>query len=92
MGKRERKKHDFLPVELDKVWLRVGRLRWRLLSDRLRRMLIEGTENVARIRNEIAKSAKVSCMPPVEVLAELWIVENGVIDGRTTPFVLKDGA
>jgi hypothetical protein len=53
---------------------------------------VKGVERVASIRAEIAKTAKVATMPPVEVVPYIWTRERVLICGRVTALRQGDGA
>src|SRR6185503_16752632 len=54
--------------------------------------LMKGVERVASIRAEIASSAKVATMPPVEVVPYIWARERVLICGRVTALRQRSGA
>jgi hypothetical protein len=78
------------PVQADNVRLRVSSLRWSLLPEHDKDLLANGTRGIARVRKEIADSAKVRSMPPVEVVGEIWLYDNKIIHGRTTPLTMDN--
>jgi hypothetical protein len=67
------------------VRLTVGPLRWSMLPNSVRRMLLDGAKNVAQVRSQICDSAPVHWMPPVEILDEIWICSKGTIHGKAAP-------
>lgn len=72
------------------VWLAGGRLP---ISDSppLERLL-KSVETVASIRSEIAGSAKVATMPPVEIVPYIWTQNKSLVCGRVTTLRRGDGA
>ena len=72
------------------VWLAGGRLP---ISDSppLERLL-KSVETVASIRDEIASTAKVATMPPVEVVPYIWTHDKALVFGRVTTLRRGDGA
>src|SRR4051794_40486495 len=72
------------------VWLAGGRLP--ISSDAQLVRLVTGVERIASIRAEIADSAKVGTMPPVEVVPYIWTRERVLICGRVTPLRQGGGA
>jgi hypothetical protein len=65
------------------VHLAVSPLRWSMLPNNVRRMLLDGAKNVAQVRSQICDSAPVHWMPPVEILDEIWICSKRTIHGKT---------
>jgi hypothetical protein len=78
------------PTRYDGVWLAGGRLP--ISADPPLARLVKGVERVASIRAEIAKTAKVATMPPVEVVPYIWTRERVLICGRVTALRQGDGA
>jgi hypothetical protein len=74
----------------DGVWLAGGRLP--ISADPPLARLVKGVERVASIRTEIAHTAKVATMPPVEVVPYIWTRERVLICGRVTALRQGDGA
>jgi hypothetical protein len=70
------------PIRSDGVWLAGGRLP--ISAEPPLGKLMQGVERVASIRAEIAQSAKVATMPPVEVVPYIWTRERVLICGRVT--------
>jgi hypothetical protein len=79
-----------LPSRYEGVWLAGGRLPISA-SPPLQRLL-QGVERVASIRAEIARTARVATMPPVEVVPYIWTRERALICGRVTPLRQGDRA
>jgi hypothetical protein len=79
-----------LPTRYDGVWLAGGRMPISAAPPMTR--LLEGVERVASIRAEIAQSAKVATMPPVEVVPYIWTHERVLICGRVTALRHGGGA
>src|SRR5882724_2655947 len=79
-----------LPTRYDGVWLAGGRLPISACSPLAR--LLKGVERVASIRAEIASTAKVTTMPPVEIVPYIWTRERVLICGRVTALRRGDGA
>ena len=75
----------------EEVVLRREVCRWNKLPQQLRFRLVNGTVSVRELRGEIARSAKVSTMPPVHVFPEVWVTpdKDGAIHATAT--VLKMG-
>ena len=73
---------------MSEVMVRVRRdpVLWGRLPADIRAELTDGIARVGRIRANIAQSAKVSSLPPVHGLAELWVVgeSTGFANGRST--------
>lgn len=89
MAKTTTKRYVF-PIKSEKVWLKVGPLTWSMLPRGFKQMLIQGTENIARIREEISSSAKVRSMPPIEVVGELWKAKKGgYVYARGLPMMIE---
>jgi hypothetical protein len=82
MNARGKMVENLLPSRRDGIWLADGRLPVRS-TDPLERLL-EGVERVASIRADIAATAKVRTMPPVEVVPYILIHNGGLICGRVT--------
>jgi len=78
------------PTRYDGVWLAGGRLP--ISADPPLSRLVKGVERVASIRTEIALTAKVATMPPVEVVPYIWTRERVLICGRVTALRQSDGA
>src|SRR5580693_5150719 len=78
------------PTRYDGVWLAGGRLP--ISTDPQLPRLVKGVERVASIRAEIAHTAKVATMPPVEVVPYIWTRERVLICGRVTALRQGDGA
>jgi hypothetical protein len=78
-----------LPSRYDGVWLAGGRLP--ISSSPLLARLLKGVERVASIRAEIASTARVATMPPVEVVPYIWTRERALICGRVTALRQGDG-
>ena len=76
-----------LPSRYEGVWLAGGRLPISATPPLDR--LLEGVERVASIRAEIASTAKVATMPPVEIVPYIWTSDRVLICGRVT--VLRQG-
>jgi hypothetical protein len=53
---------------------------------------MKGAERVASIRAEIASTAKVATMPPVEIVPYIWTSDRALICGRVTALRQGDGA
>ena len=79
-----------LPSHYEGVWLAGGRLPMSA-SPPLERLL-KGVERVASIRAEIASTAKVATMPPVEVVPYIWTHDRALICGRVTTLRQGDSA
>ena len=79
-----------LPIRYDGVWLAGGRLPISASPPLAR--LLKGVERVASIRAEIASTARVATMPPVEVVPYIWTHERALICGRVTALRKGDGA
>jgi hypothetical protein len=77
------------PTRYDGVWLAGGRLP--ISADPPLARLVKGVERVASIRAEIAHTAKVATMPPVEVVPYIWTRERVLICGRVTALRQDDG-
>jgi hypothetical protein len=78
------------PTRYHGVWLAGGRLP--ISADPPLARLAEGVERVASIRAEIAHTAKVATMPPVEVVPYIWTRDRALICGRVTALRQSDGA
>ena len=80
-----RKKHA-------QVVLKKDLLRWPKLPAPVRAALVEGTENIRQLRDEIGRDARVSVMPPVQVVAEIWTDPNrrNSLNGRATVLRVKN--
>ena len=78
------------PRHYDGVWLAGGRLP--ISADPPLARLVEGVERVASIRKEIAHTAKVATMPPIEVVPYIWTRERVLICGRVTALRQGDSA
>jgi hypothetical protein len=72
------------------VWLAGGRLPISATPPLER--LLEGVERVASIRAEIASTAKVATMPPVEIVPYIWTRDRVLICGRVTALRQGEGA
>lgn len=79
-----------LPSRYEGVWLAGGRLPISA-SPPLERLL-KGVERVASIRAEIASTAKVATMLPVEVVPYIWTRDRTLICGRVTALRQGDSA
>lgn len=57
---------------------------WSRLPTNIKEALFKGTDDVKRIRGEIARTAQVSSMPLVRILAEVWPhpAGKGFVEGR----------
>jgi hypothetical protein len=73
---------DRLPSHCEGVWLAPGRLPITEAPPVAR--LLEGVGRVASIRAEIASTAKVATMPPVEIVPYIWTRNRSLICGRVT--------
>lgn len=73
---------DRLPSHYEGVWLAPGRLP--ISEAPPVGKLLEGVERVASIRAEIASTAKVATMPPVEIVPYIWTRNRSLICGRVT--------
>src|ERR1700687_1173793 len=78
-----------LPSRYDGVWLAGGRLP--ISSSPLLARLLQGVERGASIRAEIASTAKVAIMSPVEVGTYIWTRERALVGGRMTALRQGDG-
>jgi hypothetical protein len=78
------------PTRYDGVWLAGGRLP--ISADPPLSRLLKGVERVAAIRAEIALTAKVATMPPVEIVPYIWTRQRSLICGRVTALRQSDGA
>jgi len=78
------------PTQHDGVWLAGGRLP--ISADPPLARLMKSVETVAAIRAEIADTAKVATMPPVEVVPYIWTRERVLICGRVTALRQGDAA
>ena len=78
------------PTRYQGVWLAGGRLP--ISADPPLARLMKGVERVASIRAEIAQTAKVATMPPVEVVPYIWTRERVLICGRVTALRHSGGA
>src|SRR5258708_14246013 len=78
------------PTRYDGVWLAGGRLP--ISADPPLARLVKGVERVASIRAEIARTAKIATMPPVEVVPYIWTRERVLICGRVTALRQREGA
>lgn len=74
----------------DGVWLAGGQLP--ISADPPLARLMKGVERVASLRAEIAQTAKVATMPPVEVVPYIWTHERVLVCGRVTALRQGDGA
>ncbi len=72
------------------VWLAGGRLP--ISENPPLGRLMEGVERVAAIRAEIGSAAKVTTMPPVEIVPYIWTRERALICGRVTALRQGDSA
>jgi hypothetical protein len=77
------------PTRYNGVWLAGGRLP--ISPEPQLARLVKGVERVASIRAEIAQSAKVAAMPPVEIVPYIWTRERALICGRVAPLRQSDG-
>jgi hypothetical protein len=77
------------PTRYDGVWLAGGRLP--ISADPPLARLMKGVERIASLRAEIARTAKVATMPPVEVVPYIWTRERVLICGRVTALRPGDG-
>ena len=75
------------PTRYDGVWLAGGRLP--ISADPPLARLVKGVERIASLRADIAHTAKVATMPPIEVVPYIWTHERVLICGRVT--VLRPG-
>ena len=73
----------------DGVWLAGGRLPVSPSPPLAR--LMKGVERVASIRADIANTARVATMPPVEVVPYIWTRGRALICGRVTALRRGDG-
>jgi hypothetical protein len=78
------------PTHYDGVWLAGGRLPTSAEPPLAR--LLKGVDRVASIRAEIAQTAKVATMPPVEVVPYIWTRDRVMICGRVTALRRGDRA
>jgi len=78
------------PTRYDGVWLAGGRLP--ISADPPLARLLKAVERVASIRTDIARTAKVATMPPVEIVPYIWTRERVLICGRVTALRQSDGA
>jgi hypothetical protein len=79
-----------LPSRSEDVWLAGGRLP--ISEAPPIGKLLEGVERVASIRAEIASTAKVATMPPVEIVPYIWTRDRSLICGRVTVLRRGEGA
>src|SRR4051794_518725 len=79
-----------LPTRYDGVWLASGRLP--ISANPQLERLLKGVERVASIRAEVASSARVATMPPVEIVPYIWTRGRTLICGRVTALGQGDSA
>jgi len=75
----------------EEVWLTIGQSPWGRLPSAVKSAILAGLDRIARIRANIAASAPVSSMAPVEVVGELWVDGLQHIDGRCYPLAHQAG-
>jgi hypothetical protein len=80
-----------LPSVYEGVWLAGGRLPISATPPPFEKLL-QGVERVASIRAEIASTAKVASMPPVEIVPYIWARDRVLICGRVTALRQGEGA
>jgi len=90
MARRPPSKRSVVPIRLDGVWLRIDAKTWTALPPNVKERLRAGTARTARIRELIARAARVSVMPPVEVVGETWLLDQGIVEGCALPLRVKD--
>jgi hypothetical protein len=78
------------PTHYDDVWLAGGRLP--ISAEPPLARLLKGVERVASIRAEIAQTAKVATMPPIEVVPYIWTRDRVLVCGRVTALRRGDSA
>ena len=78
------------PTRYEGVWLAGGRLP--ISADPPLARLMKSVERIASIRAEIAQSAKVATMPPVEIVPYIWTRDRVLVCGRVTALRHGDGA
>ena len=71
-----------LPSRHEGVWLAGGRLP--ISESPPLERLLKGVERIASIRAEIASTARVATMPPVEIVPYIWTRDRALICGRVT--------
>jgi hypothetical protein len=89
----------WLPPQTDRVFLDRKADSWDRLPDYIRRQLRERRDEIAAVRADIAKRAKVKVMPPVEITGDAWLSRDweqcvhagtGVVEvGRAIQFGVK---
>ena len=66
---------------------------WSGLSRTLRKRLEKGKESVSRIRRLVARESKISTMPPIQIVDEIWAgtsaLGQGLLGGRATPLKIE---
>jgi hypothetical protein len=74
----------------DAVWLAAGPLLWSRLKLSTKQQLLTALERVAGIRSRLAQKSKVSTMPPIEIVAELWTSPcPGIVHGCCSRMIFK---
>jgi hypothetical protein len=63
-------------VHTDAVWIETGRMLWSNLTPAIRKVLLDGVERIAAVREALGQSAKVLFLPPIQIKCELWINED----------------
>lgn len=66
----------WLPPSEDRVFLDTHSLAWHRLPGSIQDELRDQREEIAAIRADIAKQAKVKVMPPVEISADTWVSQH----------------
>lgn len=74
------------------VTLKKNSLRWSKLPAQMKVAIVAGVDRVGRIRSDIARTARVTSMPFVQVVDVAWVAPGmtGAVHGRATP--LRFGA
>jgi hypothetical protein len=78
------------PTRYEGVWLAGGRLP--ISAEPPLARLMKGVERIASIRAEIAQTAKVATMPPIEIVPYIWTRDRVLVCGRVTALRHGDGA
>lgn len=65
------------------VWIAVTEATWKHMGIEMRTRLLDALNTVSRLRGDVAASAMVRAMPPIEILCEVWIENEHVVYGLT---------
>jgi hypothetical protein len=73
------------------AWLRVGTLVWSRFPASFQQEPLDGVKRVARITADITAKAKVDIMPPVEIVAQVWLHGETATAGTCTLLKIRHG-